>query len=74
MINISQLKDFLDLGGVFILALIFIYQFGNKFDQLNEKMNRIIALIVLMAGQNGLKKKIEDILTDKELKVVKSLK
>lgn len=68
--DLSKLKDFLDLGGVFILAIILLQQWSVRFNRIEDKLSRIIVLLFLALGKKISDKKVEDILKEDELKVL----
>jgi hypothetical protein len=68
--DLSKLKDFLDLGGVFILAVILLQQWSVRFNRIEDKLSRIIVLLFLALGKKISDKKVEDILKEDELKVL----
>jgi hypothetical protein len=67
MPNLNDLKGFLDLGGVFILALVLLFTFSTKFDKMDGRLDKIITLLALLVNSSGHKDKLADILDDKEL-------
>jgi len=68
--DLSKLKDFLDLGGVFILAIVLLQQWSVRFDRIEDKLSRLIALLVLAIEKKVPNQKIEEILREDELKVL----
>ncbi len=68
--DFSKMKDFLDLGGVFILAMVLLKQWSVRFDRIEDKLSRLIALLVLAIKKNVSSEKIEEILKEDELKVL----
>jgi hypothetical protein len=71
--SITDLKQFIDLGGVFILAFVLLQQWGSRFNQLEDKLTRIIALLCLAIKDKVSNDEIENVLTKKELEVVKPI-
>jgi len=68
--SITDLKQFIDLGGVFVLAMVLLNQWGTRFGAIEDKLTRLIALLCLALAEKVPVGKIEQILTEKELKVV----
>jgi len=68
--DLSKLKDFLDLGGVFVLAIVLLQQWSVRFDRIEDKLSRLIALIVLAIEKEVPNQKIEEILSQDELKII----
>ena len=68
--SLTDLKQFIDLGGVFILAIVLLNQWGSRFSALEDKMTRVIAILILAISDKVPANKIEEILTKKELEVV----
>lgn len=71
--SITDLRQFVDLGGVFILAVVLLNQWGARFNGLEDKLTRVIALLCLAIKDKVGNEKIEEILTTEELKVVKPI-
>lgn len=72
--DFTNLRQFVDLGGVFVLALVLLYQWGSRFDHIEDKMTRIITLLCLAIKDKVPDEKIVEILNEKELEVVKQIK
>jgi hypothetical protein len=68
--DLTKLKDFLDLGGVFILAVILLQQWSIRFNRIEDKLSRIISLLILALKKKVPNKKIEKFLNEDELKVL----
>jgi hypothetical protein len=68
--DLSKLKDFLDFGGVFILAIILLQQWSVRFNRIEDKLSRLIALLILALEKKVPNQKIREILKDDELKVL----
>lgn len=71
--NINDLKGFIDLGGVFILAFVLLNVWGARLDHIEDKITRLMALVALLVRQNGKSDVVDSLLNDKELEVVKKL-
>ena len=71
--SISDLKTFLDLGGTFILALVVIYYYGKKLDNVENLLTKIIALLYLNHSQHGSKDDADKILGENVLTEVNKL-
>lgn len=72
--SLTELKGFIDLGGVFILAMVLLKVWGDRLSNIEDKMTRVIVLLSLsLEGQVGAAK-ITSILNEKELKVIQELK
>lgn len=72
--NLADLRQFIDLGGVFVLALVLLNQWGSRFSHIEDKLTRMIALLVLAIANEVPAGKIQEILSEKELKIVNTLK
>ena len=72
--DIGQLKDFLDLGGVFVLSAILIYLFGIRLDKIEASNLKVIALLMLLLPDDTKADKIKQILDESDLKVLNKLK
>jgi len=46
--DISALKDFIDLGGTFILALVLLFSQGKKMDLISEQMVKVLTLLAIV--------------------------
>jgi len=71
--SLSDLKNFLDLGGTFILALVVIYYYGKKLDNIENLLTKVIALIYLNHSQHGLKEDADKVLGENVLTEVNKL-
>ena len=72
--TLTELKGFIDLGGIFILAMVLLKVWGDRLSSIEDKMTRVIVLLSLsLEGQVGAAK-ITSILNEKELKVIQELK
>lgn len=69
--SITDLRQFIDLGGVFVLAMVLLNQWGTRFGAIEDKMTRIIALLCLAIQDKVPANKIEEILTQPKLEVLK---
>lgn len=69
--NLTDLKQFIDLGGVFVLAMVLLNQWGTRFNQIEDKLTRVIALLCLAIKDKVSNEEIEKVLSAKELEVVK---
>jgi hypothetical protein len=69
--SLTDLKQFIDLGGVFVLAMVLLNQWGTRFNQIEDKLTRVIALLCLAIKDKVSNEEIEKVLSAKELEVVK---
>lgn len=69
--NLNDLKQFIDLGGVFVLAIVLLNQWGTRFNSIEERLTKLIALTCLSISEKVPSSKIEAILNEKELEVVR---
>lgn len=69
--TIADFKGFIDLGGVFILAFVLLQQWSARFNGVEDKLTRVIALLCLAIKDKVSNEKIEEILTSKDLEVSK---
>ena len=72
--NISDLSHFVDLGGVFILAMLLINAWNSRFEKMEDKLTRLIALVVLSLKGKITDEQIINVLSQKELEIMKNLK
>ncbi len=72
--NISDLAHFIDLGGVFILAMLLINAWNSRFEKMEEKLTRLIALVVLSLKGRITDEQVINTLSSKELEVMDKLK
>ena len=73
MLDISALKDFIDLGGIFILALLLVYQQFKFSQSIDEKLVKILTLLAVLTKTQTNFNGIEKILDKDAEKVVQSL-
>jgi len=52
MLELSDLKSFIDLGGVFLLALIMCYQQYKFFNNIEDKLIKILTLLTIVTKTN----------------------
>ena len=72
--NISDLSHFVDLGGVFILAMLLINAWNSRFEKMEDKLTRLIALVVLSLKGKITDEQIINVLSQKELEIMKNIK
>lgn len=76
MNELTALKDFLDLGGTFVLALVLLYCGMKRLDLVNDKLTKVLTLLsVLVKVQtnfNGVEKVLGKDLEKVEELIVKS--
>lgn len=72
--NISDLSHFIDLGGVFILAMLLINAWNSRFEKMEDKLTRLIALVVLSLKGKITDEQIINVLSQKELEIMKNIK
>ncbi len=72
--NISDLARFIDLGGVFILAMLLINAWNSRFEKMEDKLTRLIALVVLSLKGKITDEQIINVLSQKELEIMKNIK
>lgn len=68
--SITDLRQFVDLGGVFILAIVLLNQWGTRFSAIEDKLTRMMSLLCLAIKDKVSNEEIEAVLTKKELEVV----
>jgi len=47
--DLSTLKDFIDLGGTFVLALAFLYVISNKLSKIETSTDKILVIMMILA-------------------------
>jgi len=72
--NIADLSHFIDLGGVFILAMLLINAWNSRFEKMEDKLTRLIALVVLSLKGKITDEQIINVLSEKELEIMKNIK
>jgi len=72
--NIADLSHFIDLGGVFILAMLLINAWNSRFEKMEDKLTRLIALVVLSLKGKITDEQIINVLSQKELEIMKNIK
>ena len=72
--NIADLSHFIDLGGVFILAMLLINAWNSRFEKMEDKLTRLIALVVLSLKGRITDEQVINTLSSKELEVMDKLK
>ncbi len=51
-IDLATLKDFLDLGGIFILALVIVWQQQKVLTSIDEKLTKVLTLLSISVKAN----------------------
>ena len=51
--NLTELKDFVDLGGIFILSVLLIYLLDKKLSKINDNLTRALALLTMLVGRGA---------------------
>ncbi len=51
-VDLVTLKEFVDLGGIFILAVILIYVIVKKLDQMDDRLVKILTLLTVLVRAN----------------------
>jgi len=74
IMSLTDLKGFIDLGGVFILAMVLLKVWGDRLEHIEDKMTRIIVLLSLALKDKVSAETISTVLDEKELKVAETLK
>ena len=59
---LSDLKDFIDLGGIFILALVLVYVIGRKLDAIETTLAKVLTLLVVITQRVANFNHLEDVL------------
>lgn len=72
--NIADLTHFIDLGGVFILAILLINAWNSRFEKMEEKLTRLIAFVVLSLKGKITDEQVINTLSSKELEIMEKLK
>ena len=72
--SLTELKGFIDLGGVFILAMVLLKVWGDRLEHIEDKMTRVIVLLSLALKDKISAETISTVLDEKELKVAETLK
>lgn len=73
MDGLSDLRNFIDLGGVFILALALLYGWFKKLDKIEDGLTKILALLTILTKQLTKFNDVEDVLGNKKEVVEKTL-
>jgi hypothetical protein len=67
--DFTVLKSFVDLGGVFILALLMFYLLDRKTSVLDDKLDKILALLVVLTRAHTDFNHVDKLLGDQSEKV-----
>ena len=74
MIDLNALKDFVDLGGVFILALVMLVYVLRSLDNMDDKLVKILTLMTVVTKASTNYDGIEKLLGNSADAVVKTIK
>jgi hypothetical protein len=69
MEELSVLKNFMEMGGVFVLALILAYGWLKKFDSIEDKLVKMLTLLAILVKTNTNFNGIESVLDNDAKKV-----
>lgn len=69
MVDLNQLYNFIDLGGIFILSIFLCYLLVKKFDGMEDKLAKILALLTILVKQTTKFNDVEDVLGADKTKV-----
>jgi len=61
-INLADLSHFIDLGGIFILALIILNTLNKKVDVIEDKLTKILTILLIITKMNSKIDGVEKIL------------
>ncbi len=73
MNELASLKDFLDLGGTFILALVLLYCGMKRLESIEEKLVKILTLLSVVVKTQTNFNDLEEVLGKDGDKVAKTL-
>jgi len=68
--DLTDLKSFIDLGGIFILALFLCYQQYKFFNGIEDKLIKILTLLTVLTKTNTNFNGVEGVLDNDGQKVV----
>lgn len=71
--ELSMLKDFIDLGATFIIAILVLFVAFKKLDEINSRLIKILALLTVIVSANTNFQGIEHVLNNDSEKVADSL-
>ena len=73
MPDLIVLKEYIDLGGVFILALVLMWGFGRKLDRISTTLTKVLTLLVVVTQRVGKFNHLDEVLTGNSKEVGKIL-
>ena len=47
--DLTAIKDFIDLGGTFVLALVILYIISNKLDKIETNTDKMLVIMMILA-------------------------
>jgi len=47
--DITALKDFIDLGGIFIFAMVLLYMVSKKLDKIETNTDKMLVIMMILA-------------------------
>ena len=62
--SLTDLTHFLDLGGIFILALLIINTINKKMDIMSDKLTKVLTLLVVVVKKTTNFNGVDQILQD----------
>ena len=72
-LDLASLKEFLDLGGTFILALVLLWSNIRFFSNIDEKLTKVLALLAILTKSQTNFNGVEGILNKDGEKVAKMI-
>ena len=72
-LDLASLKEFLDLGGTFILALVLLWSNIRFFSSIDEKLTKVLALLAILTKSQTNFNGVEGILNKDGEKVAKMI-
>ena len=72
-LDLASLKEFLDLGGTFILALVLLWCNIRFFSNIDEKLTKVLALLAILTKSQTNFNGVEGILNKDGEKVAKMI-
>jgi len=73
MDGLSDLRQFIDLGGIFILSLLMMYGWFKKLSKMDQTLTKILTLLTVLIKESTSFNHVNKVLGDQKKEVVDTI-
>lgn len=73
MTDLTNLRDFIDLGGVFILSLLMMYGWFKKLGKMDQTLTKILTLLTVIVKETTNFNHVDRVLGDHKKEVAETI-